>query len=102
MKIHQKIKLETYKHIHVKPKIVPIFPIQEAGERCPINILDKYIEKLCILMPYVGMSQVLKRLSTTLNMNKLSVTDDYIEGKSVYGDCNYFIWAFKCIRMQYV
>lgn len=41
-----KNKTGTYKHIHVKPKIVPIFAIPEAGERCPINILDKYIEKL--------------------------------------------------------
>ena len=30
----------------MKPKIVPIHAVPDAGERCPVNVLDKYIDKL--------------------------------------------------------
>ena len=30
----------------MKIKVVPLFPCPEAGPRCPVNILDKYISKL--------------------------------------------------------
>ena len=36
----------SFKQLHVKPKIVPIYDVPDAAERCPVNILDKYIEKL--------------------------------------------------------
>ena len=36
----------SFKQFHVKPKIVPIYAVPDVGERCPVNILDKYIEKL--------------------------------------------------------
>ena len=33
----------TFKQLRVKSKVVPLFPCPEAGERCPVHILDKYI-----------------------------------------------------------
>ena len=36
----------SFKQIHIKRKVVPIFACPEAGERCPVYILDKYISKL--------------------------------------------------------
>ena len=36
----------SFKKIHVKKKVVPIYACPEVGERCPVNILDKYISKL--------------------------------------------------------
>ena len=36
----------TFKQLRVKSKVVPLFPCPEAGERCPVHILDKYISKL--------------------------------------------------------
>ena len=36
----------SFKKIHVKKKAVPIHACPEVGERCPVNILDKYISKL--------------------------------------------------------
>jgi hypothetical protein len=38
--------LKTIKKIHVKKKVVPIYACPEVGERCPVNVLDKYISKL--------------------------------------------------------
>ena len=36
----------SYKQLHVKGKIAPVFACPEAKERCPVFILDKYISKL--------------------------------------------------------
>ena len=36
----------SFKQIQIKRKVVPIFACPEAGERCPIYIVDKYISKL--------------------------------------------------------
>ena len=36
----------TFKQFRVKSKVVPLFPCTEAGPRCPLRILDKYISKL--------------------------------------------------------
>ena len=36
----------SFKKIHIKKKVVPIYACPEVGERCPVNILDKYISKL--------------------------------------------------------
>ena len=30
----------------MKPKVVPLYAVPEAGERCPVKIVDKYIDKL--------------------------------------------------------
>jgi len=35
----------SFKQIHIKRKVVPIFACPEVGERCPVYILDKYISK---------------------------------------------------------
>jgi hypothetical protein len=35
-----------FKQLRVKNKTVPLYPTPEAGERCPVHILDKYISKL--------------------------------------------------------
>ena len=36
----------SFKQLHIKSKVVPLFACPEAGERCPVSILDKYIGKL--------------------------------------------------------
>ena len=36
----------SFKHLHVKNKIVPVSACPAAGERCPVHILDLYISKL--------------------------------------------------------
>ena len=36
----------SFKKIHVKRKIVPIYPCPQVEERCPVHILDTYISKL--------------------------------------------------------
>ena len=36
----------TFKQLRVKSKVVPLFPCTEAGPRCLVRILDKYISKL--------------------------------------------------------
>ena len=36
----------TLKKLHVTSKVVPIFASAEAGERCPVQILDLYYSKL--------------------------------------------------------
>ena len=36
----------SFKQLHIKSKVVPVFPCPEAGERCPVHLLDKYISKL--------------------------------------------------------
>ena len=36
----------SFKNLHIKPKIVPLYACPEAGDRCPVTILDKYIDKL--------------------------------------------------------
>ena len=47
MKTCQKITMApSIKKIHVKKKVVPIYACPEVGERCPVNVLDKYISKL--------------------------------------------------------
>ena len=37
---------DTFKQLRIKSKVVPLFPCPEAGSRCPVCILDKYISKL--------------------------------------------------------
>ena len=36
----------SFKQLHIKHKVVPLFACPEAGERCPVRILDEYIGKL--------------------------------------------------------
>ena len=36
----------SFKQLRVKSKVVPLYPTPDAGERCPVSILDKYISKL--------------------------------------------------------
>lgn len=36
----------SFKQLHIKPKVVPLYAVPEAGDRCPVNILDTYIDKL--------------------------------------------------------
>ena len=36
----------SFKKIHVKKKVVPICACPEVGDRCPVNVLDKYMSKL--------------------------------------------------------
>ena len=36
----------SFKQLHIKNKVVPVFACPEAGERCPVRILDQYISKL--------------------------------------------------------
>ena len=36
----------SFKQLHIKSKVVPVFPCPEAGERCPVHLFDKYISKL--------------------------------------------------------
>ena len=36
----------SFRQLRVKNKVVPLYPCPEAGERCPVHILDKYISKL--------------------------------------------------------
>ena len=36
----------TFKQLHVKEKEVPIYACPEAGDRCPVYLLDMYISKL--------------------------------------------------------
>ena len=36
----------SFKQLLIKSKVVPVFPCPEAGERCPVHLLDKYISKL--------------------------------------------------------
>ena len=36
----------SFKQLRVKSKVVPLYACPEAGERCPVHILDKYIAKL--------------------------------------------------------
>jgi len=36
----------TFKQLHIKNKVVPLFRCHEAGERCPVHILDLYFSRL--------------------------------------------------------
>ena len=36
----------SFKQLHINSKVVPVFPCQEARERCPVHLLDLYISKL--------------------------------------------------------
>ena len=36
----------SFKQLHVKPKVVPLYAVPKAGDRCPVMIIDKYINKL--------------------------------------------------------
>ena len=36
----------SFKQLHVKKKVVPIYSCPQAGDRCPVYLLDKYISKL--------------------------------------------------------
>ena len=36
----------SFRKLHLKSKVVPVFAVPEAGERCPVNILDNYISRL--------------------------------------------------------
>ena len=36
----------SFKQLHLKGKVVPVFPCQEARLKCPVHLLDLYISKL--------------------------------------------------------
>ncbi len=36
----------SFRQLHVRSKIVPLYPNPDIGDRCPVSILDKYISKL--------------------------------------------------------
>jgi len=36
----------SFKQLHIKSKVVPVYPCPEAGEWCPVYLLDLYISKL--------------------------------------------------------
>ena len=36
----------TYKKLHIANKVVPVFACPQAGERCPVYVLDLYFSKL--------------------------------------------------------
>ena len=36
----------TFKKLHTKSKVVPVFACPEVGERCPVYLLDLYLSKL--------------------------------------------------------
>ena len=36
----------SFKQLHIKNKTVPIFVCTEAGDRCPVYLIDLYISKL--------------------------------------------------------
>lgn len=36
----------SFKQLHINSKVVPVFPCPEAGDRCPVRLLDLYISKL--------------------------------------------------------
>ena len=36
----------SFKKIHVKKKVVLIYACPEVGDRCPVDVLDKYMSKL--------------------------------------------------------
>ena len=41
-----KINNDTFKKLQVANKTVPLFACPEAGEHCPVHILDLYLNKL--------------------------------------------------------
>ena len=46
---HENVSKNTngsFKKLHFKPKIVPLYACPEAGDRCPVTILDEYINRL--------------------------------------------------------
>ena len=46
MKMFPKAEMEASKQLRVKNKVVPLYPCAEAGEHCPVHILDMYITRL--------------------------------------------------------
>ena len=36
----------SFRQIHVKGKVVPVYSCPDAGDRCPVHLLDQYISKL--------------------------------------------------------
>ncbi len=36
----------SFRKLHLSAKVVPVFASVEAGERCPVLILDRYIRRL--------------------------------------------------------
>ena len=36
----------SFRKLHLKSKVVPVYSVPQAGERCPVYILDKYISRL--------------------------------------------------------
>ncbi len=36
----------SFRQLHIKSKVVPVYPCPEAHERCPVHLLDLYISKL--------------------------------------------------------
>jgi hypothetical protein len=36
----------SFKQLHVRSKVVPVYSCPEAGKRCPVYLLDLYISKL--------------------------------------------------------
>ena len=41
-----KTKNGSFRKLHIQNKVVPIYECKEAGQQCPVYILDKYISKL--------------------------------------------------------
>ncbi len=36
----------SFKQLHIKSKVIPVYPCPETHERCPVRLLDLYISKL--------------------------------------------------------
>ena len=36
----------SFKQLHVRKKVVPIYSCPQTGDRCPVSLLDKYISRL--------------------------------------------------------
>ena len=44
----------SFRKLHVKSKVALLYSVPEAGERCPVKILDKYISRLPLLDKYIS------------------------------------------------
>ena len=49
----------TFKQLHVPNKVVPLFKCPQAGERCPVHILDTYFSKLPYSMLFIGQRKII-------------------------------------------
>ena len=43
---HENVSNGSFKQLHVRSKVVPVYSCPEAGQRCPLYLLDFYISKL--------------------------------------------------------